>query len=393
MEMATTHQIEDVLSHEHLIDPDDVTNIQFTSGTTGLPKGAALTHMNIVNNGRFIADRLKYTSKDIICNQVPLYHCFGMVIGNLAAANTGATIILPSESYNAVDSLRAVSEERCTSLYGVPTMILDMLNEMEKSPGKYNVQSLRTGVLAGTVCPRALMERVIKELNMKDVTICYGMTETSPVSFQTLTTDSVERKVGTVGCVHPYVECKIIDQNGKIVPLGQPGEICTRGYLVMKGYWGDPKATAKAIDPQGFMRTGDQGVLDKDGYCQIVGRIKDMIARGGEKIYPKEVEDFLLKNPHVNDVQVIGVPDERFGEEVCALIKLKQNSVGKVTKEDIFKFCKDHISHYKIPKYVKFVTEYPLTITGKPQKYLMRDALAEELKNPETAKSYQIRAY
>ena len=354
---------------------DDPINIQFTSGTTGLPKGATLTHHNILNNGHFVGEVLELTREDRICIPVPLYHCFGMVLGNLTAITHGATMVYPSEGFEAEAVLAAVSEERCTTLYGVPTMFIAELEHPDF--GSYDLSSLRTGIMAGSSCPIEVMKRVTSEMHMDEVGIAYGMTETSPASFQTAPDDSLERRVGTVGSIHPHVEVKIVDADGRIVPCGEPGELLTRGYLVMLGYWGDADRTAEAVDAAGWMHTGDLATIDAEGYCNIVGRIKDMIIRGGENVYPREVEEFLYGHPDIEDVQIIGVPDERFGEQLCAWIKLRDGT--SVTTEQIQDFCKGQIAHFKIPHYVKFVDSFPMTVTGKVQKFLMREQMMQEL--------------
>jgi fatty-acyl-CoA synthase len=354
---------------------DDPVNIQFTSGTTGAPKGATLTHHNILNNGYFIARTMKYSEADRVCIPVPLYHCFGMVIGNLACTSHGATMVFPAEGFDPLETLRAVAEERCTSLYGVPTMFVAMLTHPEF--GGFDLRSLRTGVMAGAPCPVEIMRRCLDEMHMREVTICYGMTETSPVSFQSAVDDPIERRIGTVGRVHPHVEVKIVDAEGRVVPPGTPGELCTRGYSVMQGYWGDPEKTAEAIDRAGWMHTGDLAVLDAQGYGSIVGRIKDLVIRGGENIYPREVEEFLFRHPKVAEVQVVGVPDPRMGEELCAWIRLKPGEAAE--EEEIRAFCRGQIAHYKIPRYVRFVETFPMTVTGKVQKFLIRERMAEEL--------------
>lgn len=354
---------------------DDPVNIQFTSGTTGAPKGATLTHHNILNNGYFIARTMKYSEIDRVCIPVPLYHCFGMVIGNLACTSHGATMVYPAEGFDPLETLRAVAEERCTSLYGVPTMFVAMLTHPEFAT--FDLSSLRTGVMAGAPCPIEIMRRCLDEMHMREVTICYGMTETSPVSFQSAVDEPLERRIGTVGRVHPHVEVKIIDAEGRIVPPGVAGELCTRGYCVMRGYWDDPERTAEAIDAAGWMHTGDLAVLDEQGYGNIVGRIKDLVIRGGENVYPREVEEFLFRHPKVAEVQVVGVPDPRMGEELCAWVRLKPGMTAE--EEEIRAFCRGQIAHYKIPRYVRFVDGFPMTVTGKVQKFLMRERMVEEL--------------
>ena len=354
---------------------DDPINIQFTSGTTGTPKGATLTHHNILNNGFFVGEALNLTEEDRICIPVPLYHCFGMVLGNLAAVTHGSTMVYPTEGYEPRETLLAVSEERCTALYGVPTMFIAELEHPDFA--SFDTSSLRTGIMAGSPCPVEVMKRVIDEMHMPEVTIAYGMTETSPVSFQTATDDPLDRRVSTVGRIHPHVEVKVVDEGGRVTPVGTPGELCTRGYLVMLGYWGDEERTAEAVDAAGWMHTGDLATIDAEGYCNIVGRIKDMVVRGGENVYPREVEEFLYGHPAVEDVQVIGVPDERFGEQLCAWVKLREGA--DATQEEIQDFCRGRIAHFKIPHYVKFVDAFPMTVTGKIQKYVMRDLMIEEL--------------
>lgn len=353
---------------------DDPINIQFTSGTTGSPKGATLTHNNIVNNGFFVGKGIALTSEDKLCCPVPLYHCFGMVMATLACANYGATLVLPDEAFDPLTTLKAVEKEKCTALYGVPTMFNMILNHPEFA--NISVDTLRTGIVAGALCPTALMEQIIGELNMKEVTNCYGMTETSPVSFQTKITDSFEKKVTTVGRVLPHVEVKVVDADGNTTNRGERGEICTKGYSVMRGYWGDVEKTDESIQ-DGWMHTGDEGVLDDEGFCCIVGRIKDTIIRGGENIAPKEIEDYLYTHDSIQDAQIFGLPDETFGEVVCAWVKLKEGC--EMTEEELQAFCKGTIAHYKVPAFVRFVDEYPMTVTGKIQKFKMRDAMAKEL--------------
>ena len=354
---------------------DDPINIQFTSGTTGAPKGATLTHHNILNNGFFIGEAQRLTDRDRVCIPVPLYHCFGMVLGNLACITHGAAMVYPSEGFDPLASLEAVEAERCTALYGVPTMFIAELGHPEFK--RFDLSSLRTGIMAGSPCPIEVMKRCVSEMNMSEVTIAYGMTETSPVSTQTSYDDPLERRVGTVGRIHPHVEIKIVDTDGRIVPPGTPGELCTRGYSVMLGYWDDAERTAEAIDRAGWMHTGDLATLDADGYCNIVGRIKDMVIRGGENVYPREVEEFLFRHPTIEAVQVVGVPDLKYGEELCAWVKLKPDT--KATAEEIQSFCKGQIAHYKIPRYVKFVDAFPMTVTGKVQKFIMRKETIKEL--------------
>ena len=354
---------------------DDPINIQFTSGTTGNPKGATLTHHNILNNGFFIGEAMKLTPQDKLCIPVPLYHCFGMVLGNLACLTHNTTIVYPGEGFDALAVLQCVAEERCTGLHGVPTMFIAELDHPDFD--KFDLSSLRTGIMAGSPCPIEVMRRVIERMNMSQVTIAYGMTETSPVSFQSGTDDPLERRVATVGRIMPHVEVKIVDADGRIVPRGTAGELLTRGYSVMLGYWGDEEKTREAIDAAGWMHTGDLATIDDEGYCNIVGRIKDMVIRGGENVYPREIEEFLYKHPKVQDVQVVGVPDTRVGEELCAWIMLRPGETATV--DEIKAFCQGQIAHYKIPRYVKFVDAFPMTVTGKVQKYLMREAMTAEL--------------
>jgi fatty-acyl-CoA synthase len=357
------------------LQPDDAINIQFTSGTTGLPKGATLSHYNILNNGYFVGRGISLTERDRICIPVPLYHCFGMVMGNLAAITHGAAMIYPAESFDATRTLEAVQAERATALYGVPTMFIAELQTPEFS--SYDLSSLRTGIMAGSPCPIEIMKRVIAEMNLSQITNCYGMTETSPVSFQTATDDGFERRVSTVGRVHPHVQVKVVDAEGRCVPRGEQGELHTRGYSVMRGYWDEPGKTREVIDDAGWMHTGDLGVIDAEGYGHVTGRLKDMVIRGGENVYPREVEEFLYKHPKVQAAQVCGVPDIKLGEEVCAWIQLKAGH--SASEEEIREFCRGQIAHYKIPQYVRFVSEFPMTITGKIQKFLMRERMCEEL--------------
>jgi len=354
---------------------DDAINIQFTSGTTGFPKGATLSHHNILNNGFFVAEGLKFTENDRLCIPVPLYHCFGMVMGNLGCLTHGATMVYPAEAFDPLATLKAVAEERCTALYGVPTMFIAQLDHPEFS--KFDLKSLRTGIMAGSPCPIEVMKRVQSQMNMSEVTIAYGMTETSPVSTQCATDDPVERRVSTVGQVLPHIEIKIVDAEGKAVARGETGEFCTRGYSVMKGYWNDADKTREAIDDGGWMHTGDLATMDAEGYVNIVGRLKDMVIRGGENVYPREIEEFLYRHPKVQDVQVIGVPDPKYGEEICAWIKLRGGQ--SATPDEIRDFCKGQIAHYKIPRYIEFVPEFPMTITGKIQKFVMRDQTIQKL--------------
>jgi fatty-acyl-CoA synthase len=354
---------------------DDPINIQFTSGTTGAPKGATLTHHNILNNGYFIGEAQRLTDRDRVCIPVPLYHCFGMVLGNLACVTHGSAMVYPSEGFDPRASLQAVETERCTALYGVPTMFIAELGHPDFK--RFDLSSLRTGIMAGSPCPIEVMKRCVTEMHMSEVTIAYGMTETSPVSTQTSYDDPLERRVGTAGRIHPHVEIKIVDGDGRVVSPGTAGELCTRGYSVMLGYWGDDERTAEAIDPARWMHTGDLATLDEDGYCNIVGRIKDMVIRGGENVYPREVEEFLFRHPKIAAVQIVGVPDQKYGEELCAWVQVKPGMSANA--EEIQSFCKGQIAHYKIPRYIKFVDAFPMTVTGKVQKFIMREAMMKEL--------------
>ena len=354
---------------------DDPINIQFTSGTTGAPKGAALTHHNILNNGFFTAETMKLTEHDRLCIPVPLYHCFGMVMGNLGCLTHGAAMIYPGEGFDPLATLETIQAEKCTALYGVPTMFIAQMDHPRFR--EFDVSTLRTGIMAGSPCPIEVMRRAMALMNLRDITIAYGMTETSPVSFQTGLNDPIERRVATVGRIHPHLECKIVDQEGRVVPPGTTGELCTRGYSVMRGYWNDAPRTAEAIDPANWMHTGDLATIDADGYCAIVGRIKDMVIRGGENVYPREVEEFLYRHPAIADVQVFGVPDPKFGEELCAWVKLRDNET--LTEDEVRDFCRGQIAHYKIPRYVRFVPDFPMTVTGKMQKFIMRDTMIKEL--------------
>ena len=355
--------------------PDDAINIQFTSGTTGAPKGATLTHANIVNNAAFTTATIRFGADDRLCIPVPLYHCFGMVMGTLGCVSKGAAMIFPGEGFDAGATLAAIEAERCTGLYGVPTMFVAMIDHPDFP--STDLSSLRTGIMAGAPCPIEVMRQVIDRMHMPEVTIAYGMTETSPVSFQSGTDDSLDRRVSTVGRVQPHLEVKVVDADGRIVPRGEPGELCTRGYSVMLGYWDDDERTAEAIDRAGWMHTGDLATLDDEGFCNIVGRIKDMVIRGGENVYPREVEEFLYRHPAIQDVQVIGVPDPKYGEEICAWIVLKPGEA--LEGEAVREFCRGQIAHYKIPRHIKFVEGFPTTVTGKVQKFAMRDAMIAEL--------------
>jgi len=355
---------------------DDPINIQYTSGTTGFPKGATLSHHNILNNAYFVGEGCNYTEHDRVCVPVPFYHCFGMVMGNLGCTTHGACIVIPAPGFDPAATLAAVQAEKCTSLYGVPTMFIAELALADFA--SYDLSSLRTGIMAGSPCPVEVMKRVISEMHMTDVTICYGMTETSPVSTQTTADDEVERRVSTVGRVHPHLEIKVIDpETGLVVPRGRTGELCTRGYSVMLGYWNEPAKTAEAIDAARWMHTGDLAVMDEAGYLNIVGRIKDMVIRGGENIYPREVEEFLYTHPDIEDVQVVGVPDLKYGEELCAWVKPRAGNA--LTAEQVREFCIGKIAHYKVPRYVRFTDQFPMTVTGKVQKFKMRATSVEEL--------------
>ncbi|MFU2487022.1 AMP-binding protein [Thauera sp. WH-1] len=354
---------------------DDPINIQFTSGTTGHPKGATLSHHNILNNGFFVGEAIKLVPGDRLCIPVPLYHCFGMVMGNLGCLTHGATMVYPAEAFEPLAVLETVAQEKCTALYGVPTMFIAALDHPRFA--EFDLSSLRTGIMAGSPCPIEVMKRVIGKMNMAEVTIAYGMTETSPVSFQSGTDDPLDRRVSTVGRVQPHLEVKIVDTEGRIVPRGQAGELCTRGYSVMLGYWGDEAKTKEAIDAGGWMHTGDLAVIDDEGFCNIVGRIKDMVIRGGENIYPREIEEFLYAHPKVLDVQVVGIPDQKYGEELCAWIILREGE--HLSEDEVRAYCQGQIAHYKIPRYIRFVDSFPMTVTGKIQKFLIRQKMKEEL--------------
>ena len=355
---------------------DDPINIQYTSGTTGFPKGATLSHHNILNNGYSVAHLQNFTADDRLCIPVPLYHCFGMVMANLGCITHGSTMIYPSEGFDPLAVLETVQEEKCTALYGVPTMFIAELAYPDFA--KFDLSSLRTGVMAGSPCPTEVMKKVISQMHMSEVEICYGMTETSPVSTQTRIDAPLDKRVGTVGQVSPHLEVKIVDpETGKVVPIGTAGELCTRGYSVMIGYWNNAEATENAIDSAHWMHTGDLATMDAEGYVNIVGRIKDMIIRGGENVYPREIEEFLYTHPKISDVQVIGVPDPKYGEEIVAWVKL--NAGEQATSEEIQEFCKGQIAHYKVPRHILFVESFPMTVTGKIQKYLMRQQTIEDL--------------
>jgi fatty-acyl-CoA synthase len=376
--LEKAHSVSDTVldSIENSLQFDDPINIQYTSGTTGFPKGVTLSHHNLLNNGYFIGKRLNYSSQDRVCIPVPFYHCFGMVIGNLCCTSHGACMVIPAESFDPVKTLQAVETEKCTSLYGVPTMFISELTHPEFN--RFDLSSLRTGVMAGSPCPIEIMKQVQSKMNMTEVSICYGMTETSPVSVQTIIGTPLEKQVSTVGTVHDHLELKVIDpETGHAVQRGISGELCVRGYSVMLKYWNNSEATATVLDQQRWMHTGDLATMDSEGYINITGRIKDLIIRGGENISPKEIEDFLYTHPAIVDVQVIGVPSEKFGEEVMAWVKLKDDS--KANEQELSEFCKKNIAHYKVPKYWKFVSEFPMTVTGKIRKVEMRETAIKEL--------------
>jgi fatty-acyl-CoA synthase len=354
---------------------DDPINIQFTSGTTGQPKGATLSHHNILNNGFFVGEAIGLGPQDRLCIPVPLYHCFGMVMGNIGCLTHGAAMVYPSDVFDPAQTLQTLAEEHCTAMYGVPTMFIAVLDHPDFAG--HDLSALRTGIMAGSPCPVEVMKRVIERMHMREVTIAYGMTETSPVSFQSSTTDPLERRVGTVGRVLPHCEVKIIDEQGRIMPRGTAGELCTRGYSVMLGYWDDEEQTREAVDAAGWMHTGDLAVIDDEGYCNIVGRIKDMVIRGGENLYPRELEEFLYGHPKVQDVQVIGVPDTKYGEELCAWVVVREGE--ELTEEELKAFCYGQIARHKVPRYVRFVKAFPMTVTGKVQKFQMREQMKYEL--------------
>jgi fatty-acyl-CoA synthase len=365
-----------VVQAAHRFKNTDPINIQFTSGTTGFPKGATLTHRNILNNGFFIGEAMRLTEADRLCVPVPLYHCFGMVLGNLACLTHGSTIVYPNDGFDPLTVLETVQAEGCTALHGVPTMFIAELAHPRFA--EFDLSSLRTGIMAGSPCPIEVMKQVITNMHMTQVTIAYGMTETSPVSCQSGIETPLEKRVATVGQVHPHLEIKVIDpETGRTVPVGVAGEFCTKGYSVMHGYWGDEAKTREAIDDGGWMHTGDLATMDEEGYVNIVGRIKDMVIRGGENVYPREIEEFLYRHPAVSDVQVIGVPDEKYGEELCAWVVLKAGTAA--TADELREFCRGQIAHYKVPRYIKFVDGFPMTITGKIQKFVMRHVMKREL--------------
>jgi fatty-acyl-CoA synthase len=376
LEAGTAVSDDDLRERSAQLQFDDPINLQYTSGTTGAPKGATLSHHNLLNNGFFIGEYLRYTEADRVCIPVPFYHCFGMVLGNLACTTHGACIVLPAPAFEPEPCLEAVQEEKCTALYGVPTMFIAELEH--PAFADYDLTSLRTGIMAGSPCPVEVMRKVVDRMHMPEVTICYGMTETSPVSTQTGADDDLDKRVSTVGRVHPHVEVKVVDpDDGRVLPRCEPGELCTRGYSVMLGYWDDPERTAEAIDRGRWMHTGDLATMDGDGYLNIVGRIKDMIIRGGENVYPREIEEFLYTHPDVADVQVIGVPDERFGEEIMAWIQVREGA--SLEQDDLRDWCRGKVAHFKVPRYVKVVDEFPMTVTGKVQKFKMREQAVEEL--------------
>ena len=376
LERASRTSESEVTHGESRLQFDDAINIQYTSGTTGFPKGATLSHHNILNNGYLVGEMIKYTEQDRVCIPVPFYHCFGMVMGNLACSSHGACMVIPSEAFDPLATLETIAAERCTSLYGVPTMFIAQLAHARF--GEFDLSSLRTGIMAGSPCPVEVMKQVQSSMHMPEVTICYGMTETSPVSTQSSWDDPLERRVSTVGRVHPHLEIKIVDsETGAIVPRGMTGELCTRGYSVMLGYWGNDEATREAVDAAGWMHTGDLATTDAEGYVNIVGRIKDMIIRGGENVYPREVEEYLYTHPAVLDVQVIGVPSQKYGEEVMAWVKRRPGAM--TNGEELAAFCRGRIATFKIPAYWKFVDEFPTTVTGKIQKFKMREMAVAEL--------------
>lgn len=371
---ATPYELDQLQQIGATLQPNDPVNIQFTSGTTGSPKGASLSHRNILNNGYFVGEAMRLTEQDRLCIPVPLYHCFGMVIGNLACVTHGAAMIYPSEGFDPEATLQAVATERCTGLHGVPTMFIAYLELLQTR--QFDISSLRTGVMAGSPCPIEVMRRVVDKMGMRDVTICYGMTETSPVSFQSSPDDPLQRRVSTVGRVHPHLTVKIVNETGETVPCGTVGELCTKGYSVMAGYWNDEEKTREVLI-DGWMHTGDLATIDEAGYCNITGRSKDLVIRGGENISPREVEEFLYRHPKVRDVQCIGVPDPRYGEQLCACIILQDGETA--TPDEVRAFCQGQIAYFKIPHYVRFVSSFPMTVTGKIQKYLLRQQVAEEL--------------
>jgi fatty-acyl-CoA synthase len=374
-ELATDADRAALLGLQTQLKPDDAINIQFTSGTTGNPKGATLSHCNILNNGYLTGEAMRLTPADKLCIPVPLYHCFGMVLAVLACVSHGATMVFPGEAFDPQQTLQTVQDERCTALHGVPTMFITELDHPNFS--SFDLSSLRTGIMAGAPCPIEVMKRVISEMHLRDILIAYGQTELSPINNITLPDDSLERRTETVGRAMPWVEVKVIDEAGHVVPVGEKGEICTRGYSVMQGYWNDPEKTAETIDAAGWLHSGDIATMDPFGYVRIVGRIKDMIIRGGENVYPREVEEFLYQHPAISEVQVFGIPDKKMGEEVCAWVQLNEGAT--LSADDIKAFCKDQITHFKIPRHIRFVSEYPMTVTGKIQKFVMRDEMLASL--------------
>jgi fatty-acyl-CoA synthase len=374
-ELATDADRAALVGLQTQLKPDDAINIQFTSGTTGNPKGATLSHCNILNNGYLTGEAMRLTPADKLCIPVPLYHCFGMVLAVLACVSHGATMVFPGEAFDPQQTLQTVQDERCTALHGVPTMFITELDHPNFS--SFDLSSLRTGIMAGAPCPIEVMKRVISEMHMRDILIAYGQTELSPINNITLPDDSLERRTETVGRAMPWVEIKVIDEAGHVVPVGEKGEICTRGYSVMQGYWNDPEKTAETIDAAGWLHSGDIATMDACGYVRIVGRIKDMIIRGGENVYPREVEEFLYQHPAISEVQVFGIPDKKMGEEVCAWVQLNEGAT--LSADDIKAFCKDQITHFKIPRHIRFVSEYPMTVTGKIQKFVMRDEMLASL--------------
>jgi len=357
------------------LSPQDVINIQFTSGTTGNPKGAALTHHNILNNANQVAAGMRFSEQDRLCIPVPMYHCFGMVLGKLACVTHGAAAIFPADAFEPGAVLETVEAERCTALHGVPTMFIAELEHPDFA--RYDLSSLRTGIMAGAPCPVEVMRKVISRMHMAEVLIAYGQTECSPVNHMTLADDPLEKRVQTVGRAGPHLEVKIVDERGRVAPVGTPGDICTRGYAVMQGYWDEPERTAETVDADGWLHSGDLGVMDEEGYVQVVGRLKDMIIRGGENVYPREIEEFLFTHPDIQDAKVIGVPDPKYGEEVCAWIQLRDGA--ELTADDVRRFCKERIAYFKVPRYIRFVRAFPMTVTGKVQKFRMREAMVEEL--------------
>jgi fatty-acyl-CoA synthase len=376
MQLATDRLIEKAKEIGAGLDRHDPINIQFTSGTTGAPKGATLTHANIINNGRFTVERMGLQQGEMLCLPVPLYHCFGMVMGSLGCVAIGAGLVFPGEAFEPLATLKAIAAEKCAALYSVPTMFLSMLDHEDFS--QFDISSLRTGIMAGAPCPMEVMKRVTREMNLKEITIAYGMTETSPVSFQSHPDDPLEMRVSTVGRIHPHVSVKIVDEAGETLPVGVQGELWTKGYSVMHGYWAEAEKTQSSITKDGWMRTGDLATLDENGFARITGRLKDMVIRGGENIYPREIEEFLYQHPAIQQVQVFGVPDKKYGEELCAYIILNKGMAA--SEEDIRGFCTDEIAHYKIPRYIRIVTAMPMTVTGKPQKFMMRDEMIKALK-------------